>query len=77
MEENKVGTITDTLNEDVTETKKKGQISHKIEAVIDLDSFDFEKDKKRETFYNDNNNIKIIKNADNKNKYNLGITFTY
>ena len=77
MEENKVGAIMDTLNEDVTETKKNGRISHKIEADIDLDSVDFEKDKKRETFYNDNNNIKIIKNADNKNKYNLGITFTY
>ena len=66
-----VGAIMDTLNKDLTETKKvDGRISHKIEA-------DIEKNKKRKTFYNDNNNIKIIKKADKKNKYNLDITFTY
>lgn len=66
MEENKVGAIMDTLNEDVTETKKNGRISHKIEADIDLDSVDFEKDKKRKIFYNGNNNIKIIKKLTTK-----------
>lgn len=46
-EENKVDTIMDMLDKDVIETKTiDGLISPEIETDFDLDSFEFENDKK-------------------------------
>ena len=71
-EENKVGTIMDTLNEGITETKIiDSLISPEIKTDVDLDSVEFENDKKRKDFEgNKYGNIKKQKKSDNNNKYN-------
>ena len=55
-EQNKVDTIMDMLDKDVIETKTiDGLISPEIETDFDLDSFEFENDKKRKDFDDGNN----------------------